>query len=321
MCPDARSSRSRVLVITHEPLGKNMSGPGIRALEIARALGASNDVTIATPYTPDIPDYGCAAISYSFDDAGSLNAPAEQADVLIVQGFTLSRFPALAQTSKAIVVDLYCPFTIEYLEMATSGPLAAGRIDSMVADAAGVLAVQNAQLALGDFFICASERQRDFWIGALHTAGRINPRTYAADSTLRSLIDVVPFGLSAQPADRPTRNVLKGVHPGIDAGDHVLVWAGSILDWQDPQTLIRAVAALARRRRDIKLFFMGTQHPNPQVPRMRAVDESIALAKELRVLGTQVFFNDWVPYSDRWDYLTEADLGLSTHREHFETRI
>jgi hypothetical protein len=51
------------------------------------------------------------------------------------------------------------------------------------------------------------------------------------------------------------------------------------------------------------------------------VDESIALANELGVLDTHVFFNDWVPYEERWSYLTEADLGISTHRDHFETRI
>ena len=54
---------------------------------------------------------------------------------------------------------------------------------------------------------------------------------------------------------------------------------------------------------------------------MRAVDETVALARELGVLDTSVFFNDWVPYGDRWQYLKEADLGLSTHRNHLETRL
>ena len=31
----------------------------------------------------------------------------------------------------------------------------------------------RAQLQQADYFICASERQRDFWIGTLHTAGRV----------------------------------------------------------------------------------------------------------------------------------------------------
>ena len=68
-----------------------------------------------------------------------------------------------------------------------------------------ILAVQNAQLDAGDFFICASEAQRDFWIGTLHSRGRINPRTYADDPTLRRLIDVVPFGLPDEPSNMPRR--------------------------------------------------------------------------------------------------------------------
>ena len=319
---EAAARKIRLLVVTHEPLRTNLSGPGIRALEIGRALSHQCTVTVATPYEPEIREERCTLARYSFDDPQTLTSLAEQADVLLVQGFTLSQFPSLPQLCKPTVVDLYCPFTIEHLEMMTSRLEPSALLTGpMEADAAGVLAVQNAQLAFGDFFICATERQRDFWIGALHTAGRINPKTYRDDSTLRSLVDVVPFGLPEQKVGKASTHVMKGVRPGIGATDHVLVWAGSILDWQDPHTLVRAVAALASKRSDIKLFFMGTRHPNPQVPRMRAVDESIALATELKVLDTHVFFNDWVPYEERWRYLTEADLGLSTHRDHFETRI
>jgi glycosyltransferase involved in cell wall biosynthesis len=341
--PQSGASRFRILVITHEPLRENLSGPGIRALEIARTLAIRHSVTVATPLPPkDASDHGCAFAEYSFDRPESLKAVAEQAEILIVQGVTLSRFPLLATLRAPIVADLYCPFTVEHLEMITSRPglmeaLAKSKVDAdgglnldaLEADVSGILAAQTALLALGDFFICASERQRDFWIGALHTAGRINLRTYAQDRTLRSLIDVVPFGLPDQPfpagpdraATPAERAVLKGVRAGIDASDHVLLWAGSILDWQDPQTLVQAVASIARRRSDVKLFFMGTRHPNPQVPAMRAVADTIALAERLGVRDRFVFFNDWVPYAERWRYLAEADLGLSTHRDHLETRL
>lgn len=334
----------RVLVITHDPLGENLSGPGIRALEIARTLAERHSVTVATPLPPALPDDRCEFAQYSFDRPESLKAIAEQAAVLVVQGVTLSRFPLLATLRAPIVADLYCPFTIEHLEMSASRPGMAAALaaldepggeraefdlDTIEADVEGILAAQNTLLALGDFFVCASERQRDFWIGALHTAGRINLRTYAQDPTLRSLIDVVPFGLPDSPfptgGDRygvgAESRVLKGVRPGIHANDQVLLWAGSILDWQDPETLVRAVASIALRRADVKLFFMGTRHPNPQVPPMRAVGRTMKLAQELGVLDKFVFFNDWVPYVDRWRYLAEADLGLSTHRDHLETHL
>jgi hypothetical protein len=327
----SHSARSRVLVVTHEPLRQNLSGPGIRALEMGRALSERHAVTVATPFPPEITDARCTFAGYSVDRPASMYTLAEQADVVVLQGYTLANFPLLATLNVPLVVDLYCPFTIEHLEMLTSRPdQTDGDIQAGDAAVSNVLAVQNMQLAVGDFFICASERQRDFWLGGLQTANRINLRTYRADPTLRTLIDVVPFGLPEglqdhQPDGRMPQgaeaNVLKGVRPGFHADDHVLLWGGSILDWQDPQTLVRAVASLAARRDDVKLFFMGTRHPNPQVAPMRAVPETIALARELGVLDTQVFFNDWVPYADRWRYLKEADLGCSTHRQHLETRL
>jgi glycosyltransferase involved in cell wall biosynthesis len=247
---------------------------------------------------------------------------AEDADVIFVQGFALALYPFLTALMVPIVVDLYCPFTIEHLEQ-TRGRVAAG--DAAVnAEAASFLGVLNAQIDQGDFFICASEVQRDFWIGALHSRGRINPRTYAADPTLRRLIDVVPFGLPDDDFDRTAAAlppVLKGVRPGIGATDTVLLWGGSLLDWQDPVTLIEAVAALAPRRPDVKLVFMGTKHPNPLVKPMRAVAASRERAEALGVLDRHVFFNDWVPYAERARYLAEADLGVSTHREHLETHF
>jgi len=111
------------------------------------------------------------------------------------------------------------------------------------------------------------------------------------------------------------------VRPGIAAGDTVLLWGGSLLDWQDPVTLIEAVALLAPRRPDLKLLFMGTKHPNPLVKPMRAVAASRERAETLGVLDRHVFFNDWVPYAERARYLAEADLGVSTHREHLETHF
>jgi hypothetical protein len=51
-------------------------------------------------------------------------------------------------------------------------------------------------------------------------------------------------------------------------------------------------------------------------------DEAVALAHELGLVGTHVFFNeDWVDYDDRHNYLLEADVGVSTHLDHVETEF
>ncbi len=44
-------------------------------------------------------------------------------------------------------------------------------------------------------------------------------------------------------------------------------------------------------------------------------------SEELGVLNRNVFFNDWVPYGERQNYLLEADVGVSLHLDHVETRF
>ena len=316
---------SRILLLTHDPLRTSMSGPGVRVLELGRALAASGaSVTVASPFDSDLRETTFAVAKYQAGSDTSVSELAALHDVVVLQGFALEQYPTLSTMPLALVADLYCPFTIEHLEM-RSAALAAEPSASAEAqfagEAASALQAQNRQLALCDFFLCASERQRDFWLGALQTAGRLTLQTYGQDPSLRSLIDVVPFGLPDTPPPPKRRHVMKGVFPGIRVTDTVLLWAGSILDWQDPQLLIRAVARLGETRDDVKLVFMGTRHPNPAVPAMRAVPASIALAEALGVSGRHVFFNDWVPYAERHEWLLEADVGVSTHRDHLETHF
>ena len=53
--------------------------------------------------------------------------------------------------------------------------------------------------------------------------------------------------------------VLKGVRPGIAADDRVVIWGGGIYNWFDPETLIRAVAALAKRQPRDQTVLSGDQ--------------------------------------------------------------
>ena len=56
--------------------------------------------------------------------------------------------------------------------------------------------IQRVALASGDAFVCAGERQRDLWLGALAAFDRIGLDAYNEDPTLRSVVEVVPFGLA-----------------------------------------------------------------------------------------------------------------------------
>ena len=309
-----RPAVTRVLVITGDPIGAKMAGPAIRAWSMAEALAKDNVVTLVSLA-------GVEPVSAPFDvvhvrpgDDRAMRALERETDVIVFQGLAMALFESLRKTDKIIVADVYDPMHLEQLEQGRE--LGRAQWDKQVLDATDVL---NEQLERGDFFLCASERQRHFYLGQLAALGRINPANYDDDPDLEGLIDVVPFGLSETPPAHE-RDVLKGVQPGIGPDDKLLLWSGGLYNWFDPKSLIEAVARLSETHGDVRLFFQGTKHPHPGVPEMGIVAESRQLARDLGVLDSVVFFNSsWVDYADRQNYLTEADAGVSTHFSHVET--
>ncbi|WP_234698098.1 glycosyltransferase family 4 protein [Lacisediminihabitans changchengi] len=249
-------------------------------------------------------------------DASSigLRESEQWADVIVFQGHLLATHKWLKDSEKIIVADIYDPMHLEQLEQGKDRSWS-----DRVSLGLDVVTVLNDQILRADFMVCASDKQRDFWMGQLAGMGRINPATYDQDASLRSLLDVVPFGLDATPPVQ-RRHAIKGTIPGISAEDKVILWGGGIYNWFDPLTLIRAVAELHKRRPNVRLFFLGVKHPNPNVPTMQMSYDAQNLAKELGLLGSVVFFNEgWVPYDERADYILDADVGVSTHLDHLET--
>lgn len=307
-------ARRKVLIISHDLIGEQMAGPAIRCWELAKELSQVCEVTVTSklPVERQHPDF--AVRSFNRSNA-ELLAQAREADVLLIQGWVLRLCPELADLGKYLVVDLYDPFIFEhYPHFETMGP----RRDETFLDFVGVL---DEQMLLGDYFICANERQRDMWFGRFCSLGRLTPDLFAQDPSMKRLIGLVPFGLPAE-APMASKRVLRGVVPGIEPDDFILLWGGGVWNWFDPLTAIRAVAELGKQRSDIKLYFMGVKHPNPEIPEMAMTTKAVELARELGVLDRHVFFNHgWVSYDERQAYLSEVDAGVSSHFDSVETRF
>jgi glycosyltransferase involved in cell wall biosynthesis len=328
---NSRERRSdRVLIISQDRVGPQMAGPGIRSWEFACYLCQEFQVTLAAP-GPAVtrnpasqrePAFGEGrALSFDiiyFDpsDPAPLRQATAETDVVIVGGYLLRAYPFLLSLSCPLVIDAYIPYPLEAIELQSQYPMT----DQVSANADAVLTL-DLQFLAGDHFICASERQRDLWLGILLALGRINPESYFRDRSLRRLIDVVPFGLPEEPPHR-TRPVLRGIHPSVSQDDRVILWGGGIWQWLDPLTLIRAVHAISSRMPDVRLFFPGVSHPDADVAHDMAMQRAARqLSDELRLTGETVIFGDWLPYSDRQNYLLEADLGVSLHFDIAETRF
>lgn len=316
MPSSCRELPRRILLICHDVVGENMAGPAIRYWEMARVLGKDFVVTLATPGRPTLKNQCFEIRGYARSDPSFLASLVAAADVVVAFGFVVHQFSFLQFIDKPLIVDVYDPFTLEHLEAYDDLPIL--EKTRMVSLDAGVL---NRQFLAGDYFICANERQRRFWLGVLTANGRINPTTYDENKTLSRLIDVVPFGLPSA-APRHKRRVLKGVRQGIEPADKVILWGGGIWEWLDPITLVRAVAKIAQVRDDVKLFFLGKQHfDTVTAPETGICRRTFELCRELGLLNTKVFFNSWTPYYERENYLLEADVGVSLHPIHVETRF
>jgi glycosyltransferase involved in cell wall biosynthesis len=303
---------ARIAVITADVLSATMAGPAIRAVAIADELAKAHEVTLISTVRCTIQRPGVVCVAALGSRA--LRAAVGDAEVVVVQGYVTYAAPWLIASDVVLVVDLYDPLHLEQLEQLASYP--PGEAQAMLDLTVRVL---NEQLLRGDFFLCANEEQRHLWLGHLGALGRINRHTYGQDHTLRSLIDVVPFGL-AEAAPERTAAGIRGVTPGIGAQDKVILWAGGVYNWFDPVSLIRAVDRIKDAHPDVRLFFLGMKHPNPDVPQMQVAYETRTLADELGLTGRQVFFNEgWVPYDERQNFLLDADVGVSTHFDHLET--
>lgn len=308
---EALSRRPRVVVVTADTLSPRMAGPAIRAFHIAETLAAECDVQLVSTTTCTL--VGTAFQTRAVTDVG-LRGVVDWADIVLFQGAVMHHAPWLVASDKIIVVDVYDPMHLEQLEQT--------RAEEPVRRAASISATTyllNEQLRRGDFFLCASEEQRHFWLGQLAALGRLNPLNYDRDSSLHSLLAVSPFGL---PRHEPVRSraAIKGVVPGIANEDKVLLWGGGVYNWFDPLTLIRAVEKVRRDHDEVRLFFLGMRHPNANIPEMQMARDSRRLADELGLTGTHVFFNEgWIEYDERQNYLLDADVGVSTHFLHVET--
>jgi glycosyltransferase involved in cell wall biosynthesis len=312
VAPSRPRPRSKVVVATADALTERMAGPAIRAWRMALELSREHEVRLVSISRADITNDHFEVLQVP--QGRRLAALVEWSDVFVFQGWVMAGQAYFQRPDRIFVVDVYDPLHFEQLEQGRD-------VDEdgrwrQVFDATAVL---NHQLARGDFFLCASEKQRDLWMGALASLGRVNPATYDADPGLDALIDIVPFGISDEPPTR-TRPAIKGVLPGVGIDDTVILWGGGVYNWFDPLTLIHAVDRLRLRRPDVRLVFLGMRHPSPLIPEMQMAVDARRLADELGLTDKHVIFNeDWVVYDDRQNFLLDADVAVSTHLHHVET--
>jgi glycosyltransferase involved in cell wall biosynthesis len=303
----------RVLFICADPVGERMAGLGIRCWELARALARDAEVTVAHGGTSEGPRDGVLLAPHRPHAPAALRPLIERADTVVShpQWPLVNRW--LGASRARIVIDLYCPETLETLELFAGGNARVRR--QMTATTLDRL---HAALRIGHNFICASDTQRDLWLGSMLAMRLISPERYDHDPSMRDVIDLVPFGVPDEPPAGNGTGPREAI-PQLGADNEIVLWNGGIWNWLDAGTAIRAAGELATRRPSVKLVFMGG---GAQQSAAAGAQAAHALAQELGLLGSTVHFHDaWIPYAERGAWLTQASCAVSAHAEHLESRF
>jgi glycosyltransferase involved in cell wall biosynthesis len=281
---------TRAMLVCPEPLGHGQpAGIGIRFLEIARVLrGDGHEVTILSPDGGTIDGVRGAHLSNE-----AFAAISKASDFAVVQGHVANAFFAEAKAIPT-VVDLYDPYIIENLHYYSERGAEVFQHDHFT--------LMNS-LMRGDYFLCASEAQRLFYLGLMLAAGRLNPMLFEEDPRLDSLIGIAPFGVQAPRNVRPR-----------DTHD---ILFGGIYDWYDPIAAIEAVAQVRESFPDATLTF--THHPNPGITPQGKLAEAMQHARA-KSYGF-VRFEAWAAYDARAEFFERFAIALLTFPRSIETDL
>lgn len=296
------SPRPRVLVQAAGELGPRLVGPEIRALEFAKALSTHYEVTIAAKRSGDGERDGIRVVPST---RRSMIRELARHDA-IVSSCLPPYVLALAPLHGAVTIaDLYDPHE---QELAT---LDDGRRRDRELRAR--FAIQALHLRSADVVVCASRRQR---LELIRAATSVSAGARLPDPA------VLPFGIPDPPPES-SHHPLRARFPQIAEADTLILWWGSVWRWLDAETVVRALARIASVRNDVKLVITAGRPPDRKAERLfDATDEVRALASELGVLDRSVFFFDeWIPYEARHEYLADADLGVTLHHHAEEARL
>ena len=203
-------------------------GPGIRSHHFAVELARDFDVTLVVPFETDLVERPRSR-SCTTTLGTRLGCPRSSAATTSSSRST-SRCRRCARSRAcppASIYDLYAPLTLEQLALRRAGGPAIATASAM---AQLNNLTQEVALATGDAFVCASEKQRDFWLGALASVGRIDraqlrARPVAAHAHRRRPLRHRPGAAGAGPgvARRRARNRRGRPDPALAGRDLELV--------------------------------------------------------------------------------------------------
>lgn len=277
----------------------------MRAWGLAKGLNANGlDVTVAVnnSFTQELSEHeGVRLINWGLDEQfASLINTYDAVIISYCMGDPSVFVVDNINDDVQLVLDAYVPIYVEVSARESKD------IDTEYKNYMGDIARFNKVLMRGDYFLCANEAQKTFYVGVLASLGIVNPRSYRDERIL-----VVPFGIHNIPAKAkvdPYQNL------GIAKKDFVVLWFGGLYPWFHVEELLDAMLILSANK-NIKFVFVGGKNPfNPNPDFFQQYEKAVNFAEEHDLNNRSVFFVDWVDFDERINWYQNAGLVISLNQ-------
>ena len=295
---------SKIIFFSYERMfyPKDMlSGPGARIWEMANALKRrKHKITIAQmKHEKDFTKNDIKFISW---DPITLKNIGKEYDVAFIHlsAYSSDYFEKIKKIPT--IVDLTTSLTME------SQVHHVGNKDSFFLND-GILPTYNA-LQYGDFFICASEAQRNYYVGMMSIIGIKN---YNIDN-----LEIVPY---APKSNKPIIKNKKILEKIVGKNKKILLWMGSIFSWYDYKTTLEGLKLIVKKDPNVCLVFVGGYNPYVKELTKENYLECKKYAKKLDLINKNVFFLDWVVREDLLSIYNESKLSLAISFNKVESSI
>ncbi len=311
----------KILIISHDRIGAQMAGPGIRYHYMAEILSkAGFDVTMGF-FSPEYMPEESFERSYDVESVNvhHFEEAFAKADAVVALWVSEAIIDFCNAQGIILVFDIYAPVPVESLAVKIFAQQLPSENDEFVHEAS-IKDYRNF-LANGDAFLYSNRRQLDFWLGFIFGAGLTSPKQYLHRNAFNQFIKA-PMGIDTRSQPKVHKSLYKGVVKGIAVDDIVMVWSGGIYDWYDGVILMEAMRLVRTMDKRIKMVFPAIVHPNKNTPKWKETVDTQAKADELGLTGKNVFFfHKWINYYDRGSFLADADIAVYTHKLSIESEF
>lgn len=303
----ASSSHPVLWILARGSLGSLALGPMVRYLEMAKAARQAGFVVhlCLDECQVELPE----GIRYLKLGPDTVSAISEHDPVVASIFLDPRTFKKLLDSNLDFDVDFYCVGVLEGIE--SDNRLSRWRLFQ---GRQRTLARYRAFLRHARRIFISTPEQAMF-LGGLLFSGSDTASCRLA-STLPERLLMIPMGVRESAPPMQTANP----YPPELADRPIFLWGGGIWAWFDIDTLLQAFSLLKARQSNAALFFLCGSNLSGLSSQDEAVRHAVSLARELDLVGKNVFFLDGGASSNALPgYLEHCTAGIMANPARMES--